>query len=82
MDALAAGNKPKMLALGDGAVEKPRIPAQRRGDRTAVGKLHHERVLGRLNGGGFEGGGIKNQSSHASAAIVVGGSAQSIGKSR
>ena len=82
MNALAACNKPKMLALRDGAVEKPRIPAQRRRDGTPVGKLYHERVFGGLNGGRLEGGGIKNQSSHASAAIVVGGFAQSNGKWR
>ena len=82
MDALAAGNKPKMLALCDGAVEKSRKPAKRRGDRTPVGKLHDERVFSGLNGGGLEGCGIKNQSNHASAARVVGGFAQSNGKWR
>lgn len=80
MNALAACDESEMLALRGGTVEKSRIPTQRCGDRTPVRKLHNERVVGDPNGGGFEGGGIKNQSNHASAARVVGDSAQSIGK--
>lgn len=65
MDALAPGTKTEMLALRDGTVEKSWMPAQRRGDRTYVGKIHNERILGHLDGDGLAGGGIKNQSSHA-----------------
>lgn len=81
MNALAASDKPGMPSLCDGAVEETRIPCQRGGNGASVGKLDDERIIGELNGGGLEGGGIKDQSSHASAARVVVGAAQSIGKS-
>ena len=81
MNALAAGDKPGMPSLSDGAVKEARIPRKRGGDGASIGKLDDERIVGDINGGGLEGGGIKNQSSHASAARVMVGAAQSIGKS-
>ena len=81
MNALSASDKPGMPSLSDGAVKEARIPRKRGGNGAPIRKLNDERIIGDINGGCLEGGGIKNQSSHASAARVVVGAAQSIGKS-
>ena len=81
MNALSARDKPRTPSLSDGAVKEARIPRKRGGNGATISKLNDERIIGDINGGCLEGGGIKNQSSHASAARVVVGAAQSIGKS-
>ena len=80
MNALTATDQPGMGSLGGAPVKEAWIPGQWGGDGASVGQLNDQRIIGNLHCGGLEGCGIKNQSSHASAARVGVGAARSNGK--